>query len=387
MAQHDYVIANGSGSAVRSDLNNALAAIVSLNSGTSEPTDTFAYMLWADTTAGVLKIRNAANNAWITLRELDGTLTIEGGSASTPGLYFSGDTNTGIYSPGADQFAIATNGVERVEYGTSEAVFNDGGTDYDFRVEGDTNANLLFVDASTDRVGIGTNSPATRLDVDGDITIRSQGDLRFGDSDNSNWVALQAPATVASNVTWTLPTADGSADQSIVTDGSGALSFAARSRLVSGTSVASTSGTSIDFTGIPSWVKRITVMFSGVSTNGTSLKLVQIGSGSFTTTGYVSASAYIAGQAGFSATSSTNGFIIISGDAADNLMGTMTINLLTGNTYVSSHSFGDSLGTYISGYMGGGNVTLSSTLDRIRITTVNGTDTFDAGTINIMYEG
>ena len=226
MAQHDYVIANGSGSAVRSDLNDALAAIVSLNSGTSEPTDTFAYMLWADTTAGALKIRNAANNAWITLRELDGTLTIEGGSASTPGLYFSGDTNTGIYSPGADQFAIATNGVERVEYGTSEAVFNDGGTDYDFRVEGDTNANLLFVDASTDRVGVGTNSPATRVDVDGDVTIRSQGDLRFGDSDNSNWVALQAPATVASNVTWTLPTADGSADQVLKTDGSGALGWA-----------------------------------------------------------------------------------------------------------------------------------------------------------------
>jgi len=144
--------------------------------------------------------------------------------------------------------------------------------------------------------------------------------------------------------------------------------------------------TSVDFTGIPSWVKRVTVMFGGVSTNGTSLKLVQIGSGSFTTTGYVSSSAIIAGATGFSASSSTDGFIIRSDDTADNLMGTMTINLLTGNTYVSSHSFGDSLGTYISGYMGGGNVTLSGTLDRVRITTVNGTDTFDEGTINIMYE-
>jgi hypothetical protein len=180
MAQHDYVIANGSGSAVRADLNDALAAIVSLNSGTSEPTDTFAYMLWADTTAGVLKIRNAANNAWITLRELDGTLTIEGGSASTPGLYFTGDANTGIYSPGADQFAIATNGVERVEWGTSEVVFNDGGGNYDFRIEGDTDTDLFFVDASADTVAI---------------------------------------AGI------THPTADGTAGQVISTDGSGALSF------------------------------------------------------------------------------------------------------------------------------------------------------------------
>jgi hypothetical protein len=117
--QHDYVIANGSGSAVRSDLNNALAAIVSQNSGATEPTDKFAYMWWADTSAGVLKLRNAANNAWISLRELDGTLTIEAGSASTPGLYFTGDANTGIYSPGADQFAIATGGTSRVSVSTT----------------------------------------------------------------------------------------------------------------------------------------------------------------------------------------------------------------------------------------------------------------------------
>ena len=79
------------------------------------------------------------------------------GSAATPSISFTGDTNTGIYSPGADQVAVATNGVERVEFGTAEVVFNDGGTDYDFRVKGDTSSHLLFVDASTDRVGIGTS--------------------------------------------------------------------------------------------------------------------------------------------------------------------------------------------------------------------------------------
>ena len=159
MAQHDYVISNGTGAAVRSDLNNALLAIVSQNSGATEPTTTYAYQWWADTTTGLLKIRNSANNAWITLRELDGTLTIEDGTVSAPGLAFRDDLNTGIWRPGTDQFAISTNGVERVEWGTSEVVFNDGGTNYDFRVEGDNNANLLFVDASADAVGIGTSSP------------------------------------------------------------------------------------------------------------------------------------------------------------------------------------------------------------------------------------
>jgi hypothetical protein len=89
------------------------------------------------------------------------------GAAATPSLTFTGDPNTGIYSPGADQVAISTNAVERVEFGTSEVVFNDGGTNYDFRIEGDTNANLFFVDASTDRVGIGTTSPRQLLTLGG----------------------------------------------------------------------------------------------------------------------------------------------------------------------------------------------------------------------------
>ena len=70
MATHDYVIANGTGAAVRSDLNNALAAVVSNNSDTTEPTTTYAYMWWADTTNGLLKIRDAANSAWVTVGTL-----------------------------------------------------------------------------------------------------------------------------------------------------------------------------------------------------------------------------------------------------------------------------------------------------------------------------
>lgn len=73
MSQHDYSIANGGGSTVRADINAALAAIVTQNSGSSAPSTTFAYQMWADTTAGLLKIRNAANSAWITIGTLAST--------------------------------------------------------------------------------------------------------------------------------------------------------------------------------------------------------------------------------------------------------------------------------------------------------------------------
>ena len=119
MATHDYVIANGTGAAVRSDINGALAAIVSQNSNASAPATTYAYMSWADTTAGVMKMRNGANSAWISLYELDGTflasdISLAAGSAAAPSLFFTGDTNTGIYSPGADQVAISTGGTGRL---------------------------------------------------------------------------------------------------------------------------------------------------------------------------------------------------------------------------------------------------------------------------------
>jgi hypothetical protein len=160
MAQHDYIIANQSGAGFRSDLNNALAAIVSQNSGASEPSTTYAYQFWADTTAGLLKQRNAANNAWVTI----GTL---------------GTVNLGLLS--------ASGGI-----------------------------------------------------ITGDITLNAQSDLRFADSDSSNWVAFQAPGTVGSNVTWTLPAADGTDGQKLSTNGSGVLSWTASAPnityLTSGTS-------------------------------------------------------------------------------------------------------------------------------------------------------
>jgi len=146
----------------------------------------------------------------------------------------------------------------------------------------------------------------------------------------------------------------------------------------SGTAVASTSGTAIDFTGIPSWVKRITVMFNGVSTNGTSNPLIQLGtSAGVTTTGYASAA---------SSTTYTTGFGISAGSASNVLSGQALISLVSGNIWTAILIISNTAA-------GGGTVnasgviTLAATLDRVRITTVNGTDTFDAGSINILYEG
>ena len=170
---HDYVIDNSTGANVRADINNALAAIVSNNSSSSQPTTRYAYMWWADTTTGILKIRNSANDGWIELFQLAGTLTLEDGSASAPGLAFRDDLDTGIFSSAANTFNIATGGAERMELSGSATIFNDGGTDVDFRIEGNNDENLFFLDAGNDRVGIGLSSPTALLDVDG-ITKTTQ---------------------------------------------------------------------------------------------------------------------------------------------------------------------------------------------------------------------
>jgi hypothetical protein len=148
-----------------------------------------------------------------------------------------------------------------------------------------------------------------------------------------------------------------------------------------GTAV-SASGTSVDFTGIPSWVERITVMFSGVSTNGTSNLLIQIGAGSVDTTGYVSSTTGTSGSGG-GTLSSTAGFVLYNTDASYLISGSIVLANISSNTWISSGSGKLSTGAC---WFGGGDKALSGTLDRIRITTVSGTATFDAGTINILYE-
>ena len=186
MATHDYVIDNSTGANVRADINNVLQAILTNNSSSSAPSTTAAYMWWADTTNGVLKIRNSSNNAWVELFQLDGTLTLEDGSASTPALAFRDDLNTGIFSSGEDVFNIATAGVEKLRISNSEIIFNEDGNNVDFRVESDTQTHMLFVDAGNNRVGINKSNPASELDVVGKFTVSGSANVNtveiFGDT-------------------------------------------------------------------------------------------------------------------------------------------------------------------------------------------------------------
>ena len=142
------------------------------------------------------------------------------------------------------------------------------------------------------------------------------------------------------------------------------------------------SGTSIDFTGIPSWAKRITVMLNGVSTGGTSAVQIQLGAGSVTTSGY-------AGVAFFTSESNNISSGIPLGSAtssaANTRFGCVQFNNVSGNAWVASGNIAYNDASVVVCCAGG--IALSGTLDRIRLTTVNGTDTFDAGTINISYEG
>ena len=155
-----------------------------------------------------------------------------------------------------------------------------------------------------------------------------------------------------------------------------------------GTAVAATSGTSIDFTGIPSWVKRVTVTFQGVSTNGTSGLLAQLGTSSGpTTSGYLGSLSTVA--AGVGSLNLSAGFLLTYGTGGDLAAtvrhGQLIISNVTGNNWTGMGIIGvsnEARTHYVAG-----SISLAAALDRVRITTVNGTDTFDAGSINILYEG
>jgi hypothetical protein len=206
------------------------------------------------------------------------------------------------------------------------------------------------------------------------------GTLEYGVTlPSGNGLAHQLVKNSASAGTWeygfTLPSGNGTADQALVTDGSGTLSFADRSRMVLETAQNSTSGTSINFPDIPSWVKRVTVMFNQVSLSGSSQVLIQLGdSGGIETTSYVGGTANVAESTGFQI------FLNVNTRAASGLF---VLTNLSGNIWVGGGTTWNTSETNTSA----GVKQLSATLDRVRITTVNGTDTFDAGSINLLLEG
>ena len=187
----NYNVENAAGNVVRQDINNILDAIRTSNSGSSDPSNPVKFMLYGDSSDDILKVYDgsAFKNIGDVGEDNLGLLPRSGGTmtgviladdasgASTPAIAFDGDPDTGIFRKSSNTIGFAASGVERA-----------------------------FIDHSG-------------------IQIQAQGDIRLADSDSSNWVALQAASAISSNVTFTLPSADGSDGQMLKTNGSGTLSF------------------------------------------------------------------------------------------------------------------------------------------------------------------
>ena len=194
MATHDMNLANQSGASFRSDLNDALQAILTNNSSASAPSTTAAYMFWADTNTGILKIRNSANDGWIELLQLDGTLTLEDGSVSAVALGFRDELNTGIFSSGASNFDVAIAGTTRLNISATGlnitgTVTDDGAThDGDVTFTGAA-ANVVF-DKSDNALEFADNAKAT-FGASGDLEIFHNGSNSIINENGSGELLLQ----------------------------------------------------------------------------------------------------------------------------------------------------------------------------------------------------
>lgn len=237
---------------------------------------------------------------------------------------------------------------------------------------GGTNANT----ASAARTSLGLGTAATfNVGTSANNIVQLDGSSKLPAVDGSQ----------LTNITPAYPTQTGNAGKFLTTNGT-TTSWAFPITL--GTAVATTSGTAFDFTGLSSTTKRIKIQFMGVSTNGTSPLQVQIGtSGGIQNTGYLGSVGYIQNSSTSVTSSFSSGFLLTNATTAASIVhGSMSIDLLDTSTgsWVASTVLGSS-NAAIPLYSAGSK-SLSGTLDRIRITTVNGTDTFDAGTINILVE-
>jgi hypothetical protein len=210
--------------------------------------------------------------------------------------------------------------------------------------------------------------------------------LRLNGS-TSGYTEIDAPA-VAGNNNLKLPTGNGSDGNILGTDGAGNLSWV-NGRMVLATAQNTTSSASIDFTGIPSWVKKITVMLNGVSTSGTSTIQIQLGTGvgpTFTASGYLGGSFVMTESVGNASEVNGTGFRLVANmTAAHAYHGIVLLSVITGNTWALAGNLNLAGGGRPN--LSSGSVPLAATLTAVRLTTVNGTDTFDAGSINILYEG
>lgn len=366
MSQHDLDLADANGAAFRADANNALQALGTLQSGSSAPATTYARMLWADTTDNLLKQRNAANSGWIVRGSLDESFVLSRSSNTILGVADRGKT------------LIATAGFTQTL--TAAATLGDG---WFIDLIVDSGATLVIDPNSTETVdGSATKSivgPAQgRLVCNGTLfrtigfsalPITTRGDLIRG-------AASGVPERVGL----------GAAGQVLRSDGTDAVWG---SPITQSATVASTSGTAIEFTGLPSGVKRIIVSLNGVSTNGSQNLLIQLGdSGGIENSGYASVSAYLQNSTATAVSNSTSGLIVTAAMAAgEALDGIIILTLVdpSTNTWAMSANLCDTAST-TNLNISAGRKSLSGELDRLQLISATGGDTFDSGSISIQYE-
>jgi hypothetical protein len=346
-------------------------------------------------TSGTVATLNSTTGTIATLNSTTGTIANLSATTSTFLGAITGSTNVvnigsgQIYKDASGNVGIGTTSIAaKLHVSSANASdklvrFGPGGiTDENFittaknGVAGDTNGTPQF--------SLGMDYSTTYTDIAAIKFARgdgAQGNILFFTGDQANGterlrIAPAGPIGIGgANY--------GTSGQALISNGdSAAPSWQTVSAITSGTAVASTSGTAIDFTGIPSGVKRITVMFSGVSLNGGVSLLVQIGSTTFSTSGYNSTSNDTDQAGATGGASSTAGFILRGGGGANLVSGILTINNISSNTWIGSHAIKTT--TNLVSY-GGGDGSTSATLDRVRITNTTNV-AFDAGTINILYE-
>jgi hypothetical protein len=350
MAQHDYVIANDTAANVRADINNALAAVVSNNSGATQPTTMYANEWWYDTATDTLKIRAEANDAWISVALLnqttDQSFPIVGGVTVT-------STGTELNLVDGSVAGTIVNS-KAVVYGAA----------------GQVNATTLQI------AGTSITSTAAELNKLAGSTATAA-ELNFvAGVTSAIQTQLNAKAALASPTftgTPAAPTAAAGTSTTQVATTAFAVTAAQGTFLAS---QATTSGTAFDFTGIPSTAKEIEIHYEATSLNASENHLVQlIVSGTPLTTGYASSS----GTSG-AENSATTGFIVFGSNTVQNVSGSMRIVQVEAGTWIESHSV--SLGSADAN--GGGFRSGVGTVTGVRITRA-GTASFDNGAVTVSY--
>lgn len=367
MSQHDLDLANAAGASFRSDLNLALVALGTLQSGATAPATTFAYMLWADTTAGLLKQRNAANSGWL----------VRGALAES--FVLSRSSNTILAGADLGKAIIATAAFTQTL--TAAATLGDGWF-CDYNAGGFS----IILDPN----GAETIDGAATKTVTGSGRIYCNGSAFFtvGFGAASGAVTGSGLTMATARLLGRTTASTGAVEEISVGTGltlsGGTLTGAG---ITNGTAVTPGAVTSIDFTGFPAGLKRIVINYDGLSLNSADNILVQMMvGGSAVTSGYTSATSAQQNSGTNVLASSTAGFIATGfGDARATICGSMMLSLIDTNQWVEMNASWDS-SAGVATLHGGGAKTLAGAVTGIRITSVGGAATFDGGKVNIQYE-